>query len=224
VPDISVVITVYNKAKFIKNTLQSVFNQTFHDFEIIVVNDGSTDNSLDIIKSFNEDRIKLITIENQGASAARNTGINSASADYIALLDGDDLWDKDFLKYIKQAISKFPEEHIFATGLSQKYDKKTVPVAYSFKQNKLFGIHNYFEASKKYAILSSSSVVFHRSVLEKTGQFDPDITSGQDIDLWIRFGMHFNIVFINKPLAIYNHVITSLSKIGLQLRPTIFKI
>lgn len=216
-PFFSVVITVYNKAEFIKNTINSVLNQTFQDFEIIVVNDGSTDASKNIIESFDDKRIKRIDIKNQGASVARNTGITHANSNYIALLDGDDLWNKDFLKHIKEAITAFPKEKVYATALSQKYPNKTVPVSYSFKQKELYSVRNYFKSSKKYAILSSSSTVFEKDILNTTGNFDPCIISGQDIDLWIRFAMYYNVVFINKPLATYNHIADSLSNTAYNL-------
>ncbi|APY07704.1 hypothetical protein BWZ20_05075 [Winogradskyella sp. J14-2] len=217
-PYFSVVITVYNKAEFIKSTINSVLNQTFQDFEVIVINDGSTDESEHIIASFTDKRITLITTLNQGASVARNTGIKASNCNYIALLDGDDLWDRDFLKYIKDAITTFPKEKIYATALSQKYPSKTVPVSYSFKQKKLYAIRDYFRSSKKYAILSSSSTVFEKSIINKTGNFDPSIVSGQDIDLWIRFALKHKVVFINKPLAIYNHVTSSLSNTAYTLK------
>lgn len=217
-PFFSVVITVYNKANYIKNTLKSVLNQTFTDFEIIIINDGSSDGSLEVINSFTDKRIRTITIENQGASVARNTGIKEAKAQYIALLDGDDLWKEDYLNSINDAIKSHPENKIFATAIAQKYSKKTVPVSYSFKQNNLYGAYNYFEASKKYSILSGSSIVFNKSILNKTGLFDSNIVSGQDVDLWIRFGIHYDIVFINKTLAIYNHIISSLSNTTLCLK------
>lgn len=217
VPSFSVIITVYNKADFIKNTLNSVINQTFQDFEIIVINDGSTDASEEIIKSFKDVRLSLYTIKNQGASIARNKGIGKAKHDYIALLDGDDIWHLDYLKYLNEAIQKFSNQYIFATSVSQKYEHKTVPVAYSFKQNGLYGVYNYFAASKKYSILTSSSTVFHKSVLDKTGLFDPNIISGQDVDMWIRFGIHYNIVYINKQLVIYNYSPSSLSNTTFNL-------
>ncbi|WP_430466588.1 glycosyltransferase family 2 protein [Winogradskyella ouciana] len=217
----SVVITVYNKADFIKNTLNSVLNQSFKDFEIIVVNDGSTDESEAIINSFNDTRIRLITTKNQGASVARNTGIKVAKYNYIALLDGDDIWDKEYLKTIHTANLKFPEHKIFATAIAQKYEHKTVPVSYNFKQSELYMSYNYFEASQKYSLLTSSSVVFKKSILEKTGYFDPLIISGQDTDMWIRFGLHYDILFINKQLVIYNYSPSSLSNttFGLDKKP-----
>ena len=213
----SIIISVYNKEKHIKNTLDSVINQSFKDFEIIIVNDGSTDNSENIINSIKDKRIKLITTKNLGVSNARNIGLKEASANYISLIDGDDSWEGSYLQHMFDAIEKFPEIKIFTAGLAQKYDTKTVPVAYSFKQTELYGIYNYFKASEKFSIIHSSSIVFSKSILTKTGVFDTSIVSGQDTDLWIRFGLYFDVLFINKQLAYYNYYPSSLSNTTFDL-------
>lgn len=216
-PFFSVIISVYNKAEYIKNTINSVLNQTYKDFEIIIINDGSTDDSEKIIKIFKDKRIRLITTKNQGASKTRNTGIKEASSNYIALLDGDDTWKAEYLQYMHNAINKFPSIKIFTVGISQKYKNNIVPVVYSFKQTELYGIHNYFEASKGYTLITSSSVVFNKTILRKTGLFDTSIVSGQDTDMWIRFGLYFDIVFINKQLGHYNFNTSSLSNTTFEL-------
>ncbi|WP_179333231.1 glycosyltransferase family 2 protein [Winogradskyella costae] len=207
----SVIISVYNKEKHIQHTIDSVLTQSFIDFEVIIINDGSTDKSEDIINRFNDQRIKLLSIKNQGASNARNTGIKAATSDYIALLDGDDIWETSYLQYMYDAIRKFPEIKVFTVGIAQKYDHKVVPVPYSFKQTELYGIHNYFKASKRYTLITSSSVVFKKSAIEKSGVFDTSLITGEDTDMWIRFGLHFEILFINKLLAYYNYDAYSLS-------------
>ena len=210
-PFFSVIISVYNKEDYVKSTIDSVLNQSFKDFEIIIVYDGSTDNSLDIIKNTEDSRIVIINKENNGVSAARNTGIKAAKANFIALLDGDDLWDKDYLKFMSQAISKYPEQSVFASALAQKYDHKTVPVTYSFDQKSLFKIHDYFESSLKYSLLSSSSIVFKKDILETIGYFDTNLISGEDTDQWIRLGIYYKIVFINEVLAYYRYTSSGLS-------------
>ena len=109
-PFFSVVVTVYNKSNFIESTIKSVLNQSFKRFELIVVNDGSTDNSEELIKTFKDSRLQLITTRNQGASNSRNLGIEKANCDYIALLDGDDTWDSEYLKTVSEAIAKFQDD------------------------------------------------------------------------------------------------------------------
>ena len=93
---ISVVIPLYNKEKYIKRAIESVLNQTFQKFEIIVVNDGSTDKSAEIVQNIKDPRIRLINQKNAGVSAARNRGIQEAKYEYIAFLDADDFWEKIF--------------------------------------------------------------------------------------------------------------------------------
>lgn len=210
-PFFSVVISLYNKQDYIKSTTESVLHQDFKDFELIIINDGSTDNSLKIINSFNDSRIRIITTQNKGASSSRNTGIDAAKGNYIALLDGDDLWDNAYLSYMHQAITKHTDLKVFACAIAQKYEYKEVPVPYSFKQSTLFEVRDYFKSSLKYTILTSSSIVFKKDVVNKIQGFDDSIVSGQDTDMWIRIGLHFNIVFINKILAFYRYVPSSLS-------------
>lgn len=215
---LSVIITVYNKAGHIKNTIESVLNQSFKEFELIIINDGSTDTSEVLIKSFKDPRIRLLTTKNNGASFARNLGIKEAASAYIALLDGDDTWDSEYLQHIHDAILNFPTYKIFTTAIAQNYGTHFAPVTYSFKQNELYGIYNFFEASKKYTLITSSSVVFHKSVLTTTGLFDTSIISGQDTDMWIRFGLNYKIVFINRLLVFYNYFTSSLSNTTFDLR------
>lgn len=207
----SVIISVFNKEKYIKATIESVLQQSFKDFELIIVNDGSTDQSLDIIKSFDDERIKIITTKNQGASQCRNTGIKAARNSFIALLDGDDLWENNYLQTIKVAIQDYPEYSVFATAIAHKYKNKIVPAIYSFKQNKFSEVRNFFESSLNHTILTSSSIVFKKNIIEKTGYFDNAIESGEDTDFWIRIGINYSIVFINKILAYYNYVPESIS-------------
>lgn len=216
-PYFSVIISVYNKEMYISQTLNSVIKQSFIDFEIIIINDGSRDNSLNTIKQFKDSRIKIIDQDNHGASHARNQGLEIAKGDYIALLDGDDFWDEQFLETISDAISKNPDEAIFTTAIAHKYDN-IVPVSYSFKMDKDIQILDYFEASQDHSILSGSSVVFKKSILAITGIFDETIKSGQDTDLWIRFGLHFPVVFINKVMVYYVYNTSSLSNTTVNLK------
>lgn len=113
----SVVIPLYNKAHTITRTLSSVLAQSLTDFEVIIVNDGSTDNGTEIIRDFtNDSRIRIIDQKNQGVSAARNRGVYEAKYKYIAFLDGDDEWMPNFLEKIKEAILKFPEAGMYGSS------------------------------------------------------------------------------------------------------------
>lgn len=211
IPYFSIVVSVYNKEKHIAKTLNSVLSQTFSDFEVIVVNDGSTDNSLSLINSFTDERLLCITQPNQGASACRNHGLKLAKGHYIALLDGDDYWDNVYLQTMYDATIKHPEENVFATAVAEVFKHKTVPVTYSFTPTSKISTIDYFKSSHIYTVLTSSSIVFKKSVLETIGFFNPNIVSGQDIDYWIRIGLHYQIVFINSILVYYVHDEDSLS-------------
>ncbi|MEX0996458.1 MAG: glycosyltransferase family A protein [Flavobacteriaceae bacterium] len=212
-PKFSVVIAVYNKEQHIGKTVESVLAQTFTDFEIIIVNDGSTDGSEAIIKSFNDKRIHYYKQENQGAAAGRNAAIKKATGPFIALLDADDFWEPKYLEVIKNTLEKYPNEHVFATAVAIETRGKTIKSTYSLGNLEpgMTYIVDYFEASSINTILTSSSTVLQKSVFDKIGFYDSSIKSGQDTDLWIRIGLKYKIVFINTFLVTYRFVKQSLS-------------
>lgn len=115
-PKISVVIPLYNKEKSIARTIESILNQTLHDFELVIVDDGSTDKSIDVVRDFKDDRIVLIQQKNAGPGAARNTGVRNAKADWIVFLDADDENLPDSLEFFSEMIEEYPEADIFDTG------------------------------------------------------------------------------------------------------------
>lgn len=212
-PFFSVLISLYNKEHFIKSTLESVLAQTFQDFEIIVVNDGSTDGSEAVVNSFSDHRIKYFKQVKKGASAGRNAAISEASGKYFALLDADDLWKENYLDTINQLISSHPNQKVFATAVTIETPNGKIRSVYSIKNITDGGVYtvDYFESSYINTLLTSSSTVVHPSVFDKTGTYDTSIKSGQDTDLWIRIGIHYKIVFINLPLVIYRYEKESLS-------------
>jgi glycosyltransferase involved in cell wall biosynthesis len=178
----SVIIPVYNREQDILKALNSVINQTFGDYEIVVVDDGSTDGTAAVLNCFKE-KIEVIRHrENLGVSAARNSAIKSASGQYIALLDSDDEWyphklAEDF-RYLEQnnqvKIHQSNEEWV-------RNGKKVNP---KFKHKKLAG--NIFEKSLELCLISPSSVVMHNSLFDKYGLFDETMRVCEDYDLWLR--------------------------------------
>lgn len=209
---ISVAIAVFNKENQIKSTLESVINQSYPVSEIIIVNDGSIDNSEQVILSISDVRIKYIKQENKGAAAARNKAIENCTNDYVALIDADDKWDLDFLKNIVNAINKYPNEKVFSTAIKRETDVgNSFKSSYNVPTMDTIGVYNYFEASTKCSIILSSVIVLHKDVFQEVGYFDKDILSGEDTDLWIRIGLKFPVVFIPKYLATYTYVANSLS-------------
>lgn len=203
-PKFSVVIAVYNKEQHIGKTLESVLSQTFTDFEISIVNDGSTDGSEAIIKSFDDQRIHYYKQENQGAAAGRNAAIKKATASYIALLDADDFWFPHYLEEQNRLIEKYPNEHVFATAQEIIKNNKSFPKPYSLpKTFEKEGVLNYFKASSQASILHSSSTVLKKEVFDEVGYYDHSIRIEQDTDLYIRIGLKYKVVFSNRICSSY---------------------
>ena len=172
-PKFSVVISVYNKEKYIADTLKSVLAQTFTDFEVVILNDGSTDNSEAEILKFNDPRIRYFSQENKGASAARNFTVQQAKTEYIALMDADDYWYPFYLAEQDRLTNEFPEESVFATATEIKRNGKIFKNSYSLPtiaNNAV--IVDYFEASQLDSVLLSISTVLKKEVFENVGWYD----------------------------------------------------
>ncbi len=219
-PKFSVVISVFNKEKYITATLQSVLGQTFQDFEIVILNDGSTDNSEAEILKFTDSRISYFSEENKGAAAGRNYVIEKAKGEFVALLDADDLWDVDYLARQSELINLYPEESIFATALkvyeNDSYRSRDYTISLNKGEIKVF---NYFRASMLESILHSSSTVIRKNSFDVIGYYNPSIKSGQDTDLYVRVGLNYPIVFLNEELVTYNNMaIESLFKTSKSVR------
>lgn len=205
---ISVVIPLYNKEKAIIATLQSVFAQTYTDFEVIVVDDGSTDKSLNVVQSFVKSLspsfiMRIIHKENGGVSSARNRGINEAEGDYIALLDGDDLWESTFLEEQVKLIHDFPKAAMWGVNTAfikkGKYRKWEQGMGEGYRGY----VENYF-GTKHNDLFCSSSVVIRKDVFEEVGYFDERISSSEDLDMWYRVILKYPVVFYDKVLVYYN--------------------
>lgn len=197
-PRFSVVVAVYNKESYIRATLESVLKQTFRDLELVVYNDGSTDNSKSIINSINDNRIRYYEGANKGAGAARNTALSKAKGELIALLDADDIWRPDHLEVLDQAIRHYPDQRVFATDSILLQDQFQFVRTYSGGPYRETTVLDFFEASLVDSVVNSSTLAVYPEVLDKVGVYNPDIKSGQDTDLWIRIGLEYQVVFIPK--------------------------
>lgn len=199
-PFFSVIIPLYNKEKYIALTIERCLNQTFKDFEIIIVNDGSNDNSLELITSFNDKRIKIFSTENNGVSAARNLGISKSIGEYLVFLDADDFWEESFLEHMNYLILKFSNCQVFSCV--RKIIPNNKPLIYQDipKDKNHFEI-NYFKASKRNSILHCSSSVFSKKVINEIGLFNTNLITDEDTEYWIRLGLKYNILFSKKQLV-----------------------
>lgn len=196
----SVVIPLYNKENYIENAIKSIINQSFTDYEVLIINDCSTDKSVEKIAPYLSEKIKLIHHEkNGGLSIARNSGIEHASADYITFLDGDDVWKPDFLKTIHQLIFDYPEARIFGTNYEEVYESKTYQPHNGSNElpDGFTGYLNFFKINVRQGIYNHGSVCFHKEVYRKVGNYNPEIRFSNDIDFNIRANYHFKLAYSN---------------------------
>lgn len=208
----SVVIPLYNKGPYIKRAINSVLNQTIQDFEIIVVNDGSTDNGQEIVEGIRDPRIRLINQPNQGVSIARNRGIEESRYPYIAFLDADDEWKPDFLAHIQMLYNNFPDCGAYATSYEIIDPKNIVlyPNLGSIPPEPWIGIiPNLFQLMQRNSPFCASSIAIPRNVLLLLNGFPEGIQQGEDRILWTRLGIKYSIAFSPSPQAIYHREATN---------------
>jgi len=206
---ISVVIPLYNKASSISRAIQSVLRQTYDDYEIIVVNDGSTDDSKNVVEQNNNPQIRLINQSNAGVSAARNRGIVEAKGEFVAFLDADDEWEPNFLTTISCLIKNYPECKIFGTNYTNKFSNgsclSTVIKGVNFLPKTHGIINNYFEvASMSSPPICSICVAMRKDDILRIGGFPVGIKSGEDLLTWAKLLVEGSLAYSLKPLAIYN--------------------
>ena len=202
-PFFSVVIPLYNKEAYIADTLKSVLTQSFQDFEVIIMNDGSTDNSLNIVHSFSDNRIKIISTVNGGVSSARNLGIKGAQCDYIALLDADDLWEPAYLEEMYNLISRFPGCGFYASAYKVIEHNKVFVECNKVPEGI---IENYFKTEIAYHITRLSATVIRAAVFEQVGGFPIGMVSGEDSYFCSLIAINHPIAFTPKTLVTYNKI------------------
>ena len=199
----SVVIPLYNKAPYVKKALESVFAQTFRDFELIVVDDGSTDDSLNVAKEVLDASgiyHQLIHQDNAGVSTARNNGVASSNGDYICFLDADDWWAPNFLERMDWLIKEYPEAGIYGVNyyIIKREERR---VALHLPST---GYINYCDCYRKLQMpLTSISVAIPVVVFRSMGGFKPHLKLGEDFDLWIRIALTKKVAYLDEPLAYY---------------------
>lgn len=205
---ISVIIPLYNKEQQIGRTLRTVLNQTYNDIEVIVVNDGSTDNSLSEVIKYDDPRIRLINQSNAGVSAARNRGIYEAKGDLIAFIDADDEWDKEYLTTHIDLIERYPDASVYATNyrFCNSKGKEFSTLIRNLPFNSEDGLlTNYFRvASSSHPPLWTSAVIIRKNAFDFIGGFPVGIKSGEDLLTWARLAALYKIAYCRKPLAVFN--------------------
>ena len=216
---ISVVIPLYNKEKAIIATLQSVLAQTYTDFEVVVVDDGSTDNSLNVAREYASSLpsfqgragvrpiLRVIHKENGGVSSARNRGIKEAKGEYIAFLDADDVWDKAYLAEQLKMIHDFPGAAMWGINFAETNNGQLVrkletglPAGYRGY------VDNYFQMKGRISdLFCSSSVVINKDVFDKVGMFDERIKYAEDTDMWWRIIATHKVAFYDRYMVFYRY-------------------
>lgn len=201
----SIIIPLYNKEKFIYNTLKSVLNQNFKDFDVWIIDDGSTDKSAEIVKQFEDKRIRYIKNENQGVSVARNTGMQLSKSPYIAFLDADDLWEENHLKSLYNLIEKFPNAGLYCsrykTYITKDKTKKNTLI--DIDDNYEGYVKDFFKSSIVDRIATSSSTCIPRHIISVVGNFDKILRTGEDLDYWIRIAIKYPVAINNSITASY---------------------
>lgn len=205
-PFFSIVIPLYNKEKYILDALQSVLNQTFENYEVIVVEDASTDKSQEVISTLKSEKVTVIKHDtNKGLSASRNTGIKNAKSNYIAFLDADDFWKDNYLEELFLLINSYPKAKLFATNYEELYQNDTILLPSNNSKNleEKTIIHNFFEISLAQPLYCPSSFCVEKSVFETIGFYNESIRFGEDVDFNIRANLPYQLAYTKKPLVRY---------------------
>ncbi len=210
VPSVSVVIPTYNRLSLLTQTVESVRSQTFQDFEIIVVDDGSTDDTWNWLSR--QPDIRAFTHTNQGIAASRNVGIAEARAPWVALLDHDDLWLSDKLKLQMGFIAENPHIAMVAARHVRMGRRIRNPRRVQWKSGDLFA------AVYAESFIHTSSVIIRKDVLQSIGGFDPRYRFADEFDVWLKIARDYPIAYLDKPLVLirFYEANTSHDRLGLR--------
>ena len=204
---ISVVIPLYNKVEQVVQTLRSVLAQTFQEFEVVIVDDGSTDGSVEKVRSVQDGRIRIIGQQNAGVAAARNRGIAEARYDFVAFLDADDEWKPTYLETQYNLAQKYKDCDVYACNYEFRNaaGKVTPTILHKLPFDSEDGVlSNYFEvACCSHPPLWTSAVMVRKSAIQAVGGFPVGIKSGEDLLTWARLAISYKIAFNKKTLAVF---------------------
>ncbi|MDM8546553.1 glycosyltransferase [Candidatus Venteria ishoeyi] len=200
----SIIMPLYNKAAEVRDSVCSVLEQTEPDFELLVIDDGSTDNSIEQLVTIQDPRLRLIQQPNAGVSAARNRGIQAAAYAYVAFIDADDRWEKDFLARIKNLIQAYPQAGAWATAYVFQQGAQLTPARIYGLGDKPTLIHDYFAVAGRGDLpLMASGVCIPRQILKQSGGFPEQQQQGEDQALWAWIGLRYPIAIDPTPCVHY---------------------
>lgn len=200
-PTISVVIPAYNAERTVLETVESVQKQTFSDLEIIVIDDGSTDKTKELLEGVTDERLKIFSYENGGVATARNRGMAHAKGEFIAFLDADDLWTSDKLELQLRALQQHPEAGVTYSWTFYFTDGQ--------RESLLPGNSIFFEGNVYTKLLinnflaNGSNPLVRRKAIESVGEFDPTCTPCEDWDFYLRLAVHWSFVVVPKHQILY---------------------
>ena len=208
---VSVIMPAFNAEKTIGASVESVLGQTFENWELLVINDGSTDRTIDIMAQFNDKRIRLITQENQGVAAARNTGLRQASGEYVAFLDADDLW---LPTKLEKQVALFNRSGIQLGLVYTKHRGFIENLAQSFSMDvdASIGYDNLYHRLLIMDYVPTLTVMIRASLIAEIGYFREDLRGTEDWDYWIRIAKYYALERVNEELALYRISPNSLSR------------
>jgi len=207
-PLISVVIPVYNGEKTIAETIESVLNQSFSDFELIVINDGSQDSTLDILASIQDPRIKIFSYPNAGLSASRNRGISQASGEFIAFLDADDLWTPDKLEAQLTALQENPNAAV-AYSWTDFIDETSQFLADGSHRTANGDV--YADLLLFNVLENGSNPLIRMQALINIGNFDESLLASEDWDMYLRLAARYHFICVSFPQILYRVSTNSMS-------------
>lgn len=207
-PLVSVIIPAFNSENTVKETIESVLNQTFTDLEIIFINDGSQDSTLEIVNNINDNRLKVFTYSNEGANASRNRGLSYASGEFVSFLDADDLWTPDKLESQFKALQENPEAAV-AYSWTNSIDETG-----NFLRRGSYITANgdvYAKLLLLDFIESGSNPLIRRAALANVGGFDESLLAAQDWDMWLRLAAKYHFVAVSSVQILYRVCHNSMS-------------
>lgn len=205
---VSVIIPTYNSAQYLIAAVESVLAQTFKDFEILVIDDGSTDNTSEVVKQFPAS-VRYIKQKNQGVSVARNNGIKESRGKYVSFLDADDTWFPTKLEKQIEALNKNPEyKFCFSDFLAVTKDLEPIPM----KRARLEGSAINDLLLRGNVVGSICTVICERELFENIGGFDPALSQCADWDMWVRLATQTDFLFVDEPLVTYRQHDANMSR------------